>query len=98
MYSPFFNEEYQFHVPRDFSKLTFYLCEPGLHKDSRLGKVSIFYDELRANSGKEEQWYPLQHVDVDSEVQGKIHLTLDVEEIQVTEGDCTQTQYLLTVK
>lgn len=68
-FSPFFGEEYSFRAPRDFSKLSFYLCEPGLHKDSQLGKVSISHDHLKANGLQEEQWYPLQHIDSDSEVQ-----------------------------
>lgn len=56
-------------MPREFSKLTFYVCEPGLHKDSRLGKVSLLYDVLKAKPMTEEQWYPLQYIDADSEIQ-----------------------------
>ena len=67
--SPFFSEEYSFRVPRDFSKLSFYLCEPGLHKDNQLGKVTFLHDDLQKTPTREETWYPLQHIDADSEVQ-----------------------------
>lgn len=60
-------------MPRDFSSLTFYLCEPGLHKDNRLGKVSIRHDKLKVSpTVTDELWYRLQHVDADSEVQVRI--------------------------
>ena len=115
-FSPFFSEDYSFRVPRDFSKLSFYLCEPGLHKDSQFGKLSILHDDLKANGTREEQWYPIQHIDADSEVQvctnslgvpyttdylhhqGKIHLSLTIEEIEVNEGDSKQTHQMLTIK
>lgn len=67
--SPYFGEEYSFRVPRYFRRLSFYLCEPGLHRDSRLGKVSISHDELKANPVREETWYPICPIDADSEVQ-----------------------------
>lgn len=69
LFSPFYSEEYTFRIPRDFSRLSFYICEPGLHKDCQFGKVSILHDELKANGTREEEWYPLQHIDADSEVQ-----------------------------
>ncbi len=69
LFSPFFGEDYSFRVPRVFSKLTFYLCEPGLHKDSRLGKVSLLCDDLKTSPSMEEKWYPLELIDADSEVQ-----------------------------
>lgn len=74
--SPFYSEECSFRVPRDFSQLSFYLCEPGIHRDNQLGKVSILHDELKANSLREEQWYPLQHIDADSEVQVRANFVL----------------------
>ena len=69
LFSPFFGEEYSFRVPRDFTKLTYYVCEPGLHKDSRLGKLSLLHDDLKTSPTMEEQWYPLEYIDADSEVQ-----------------------------
>lgn len=115
-FSPFFSEEHSFRVPRDFSRLSFYICELGLHKESQFGKVSILHDELKTSGTWEEQWYPLQHIDADSEVQvrysvrdppglyvsmhpqGKLHLALSVEGIEVTEGDDKQTQQMLTIR
>lgn len=75
LFSPFFGEEYSFRVPRDFTKLTFYACEPGLHKDSRLGKLSLLRDDLKTSPCMEEKWYPLEYIDADSEVQVS-HLNL----------------------
>lgn len=69
LFSPYFSEDYSFRVPRDFSRLSFYVCEPGLHKDGQFGKVSIPHHELTAIGTRDEQWYPLQHIDADSEVQ-----------------------------
>ena len=63
-------------MPRDFSKLTFYICEPGLHKDSKLGKVAIFREDLKTNPTREESWFPLQYIDADSEVQVVIKLVV----------------------
>ena len=67
--SPFFGEDYSFRVPRDFSRLSFCLCEPGLHRDNYLGKVTITYQELINSPMKHEQWRPLQQMDNDTEVQ-----------------------------
>ena len=67
--SPFFGEEYNFRVPRDFQRLTFYVCEPGLRCDSRLGKVAIAHEELLSDPTREEQWYGIRPIDADSEVQ-----------------------------
>ena len=67
--SPFFGEEYNFRVPRDFQRLTFYVCEPGLRCDSHLGKVAIAHEELLSNPTREEQWYGIRPIDADSEVQ-----------------------------
>ncbi len=51
------------------------MCEPGLHKDSRLGKVSIREDELKMDTYcKDEQWFPLQQITPDTEVQVDIHV------------------------
>ena len=55
-------------MPRPFSRITFGLWEPGL-KDSSLGKVSIFLEDLQAAPVRDQQWYPLLPVDADSEVQ-----------------------------
>ena len=67
--SPFFGEEYRFRVPREFQRLTFYLCEPGLRCDSKIGKVAISKGELRSAPSRDEQWYSIRPIDADSEVQ-----------------------------
>ena len=73
--SPYFGEEYSFRVPRDFRRLSFYVCEPGLHRDSRLGKISISHSDLKAHSVREESWYPILPIEPDSEVQVIIVVT-----------------------
>ena len=70
--SPFFGEEFSFRAPREFQRLTFYLCEPGLCSDSRLGKVAISHDELQSTPSKEEEWYSIRPIDADSEVQVRV--------------------------
>lgn len=68
--SPFFGEEYQFSVPRDFQHLSFYLCEnSSLTWDTTLGKVAIPHDDLKADPMREDLWYPIVPLDPDSEVQ-----------------------------
>lgn len=67
--SPFFGEEYSFRIPREFQWLTFYLCEPGLCSDSRLGKVAIAHHALFTSPSRDEQWYNIRPIDADSEVQ-----------------------------
>ena len=67
--SPFFGEEYRFRVPRDFQRLSFYLCEPGLRIDSRLGKVAISHRELQVSPSSDEVWHSIRPIDADSEVQ-----------------------------
>ena len=68
--SPFYGEEYQFSVPRSFRHLSFYVCESSsLTKDTTLGKVSVNYEELKADPNREDRWYPIKPIDPDSEVQ-----------------------------
>ena len=62
------------------------MCEPGLHKDNRLGKVSLLCDNLKAKSMTEEQWYPLQYIDADSEVQVDPHLLCSLPDVVLSLG------------
>lgn len=95
--SPFFAEEYNFHVPRDYRQLCFYVCDHdifGLVRETRLGKVAISKADLVAGAVTEEKWYPILPIDPDSEVQGKIQLSISVVE-KLVEGE---TQHVLCIR
>ncbi|KAK2538309.1 Rasa2 [Columba guinea] len=69
--SPYFGEEFYFEIPRPFQWLSFYMYDKSvLQKDLRIGKVSIKKEDLCNYTGK-ENWFMLQPVDSNSEVQQK---------------------------
>jgi hypothetical protein len=96
--SPFFGEEFGFQVPREFRQLTFYVmvndCLP-LSRDLKLGRVAIDKEALVKGEAAEDKWYPVLPIDLDSEVQGKVHLSFSYREKLVDDG---QTYYELSVK
>uniref|UniRef100_A0A8C3URA3 RAS p21 protein activator 2 n=1 Tax=Catharus ustulatus TaxID=91951 RepID=A0A8C3URA3_CATUS len=72
--SPYFGEEFYFEIPRTFQWLSFYIYDKSvLQKDLRIGKVSIKKEDLCNYTGK-ENWFMLQPVDSNSEVQVTIEL------------------------
>ncbi|XP_073255503.1 ras GTPase-activating protein 3-like [Porites lutea] len=72
---PFFGEDVHFEVPRDFQTLSFYLFDTDLiGKDTVLGKVAI--KRGCVHSYHSDTWFPLVHVEPDTEVQGRIHLEI----------------------
>jgi Ca2+-dependent lipid-binding protein len=95
--SPFFGEEFGFLVPRDFRQLSFCVmandCLP-LSRDVKIGKVAIHKDALITGEAKEDKWYRLQPIDLDSEVQGTVHLSFSYRE-KFEDG---QTHFELSVK
>ena len=80
--SPFFAEEFHFEVPRRFRHLAFYVCDkenktgPG----KALGKVAIRREDLNKYNGK-DHWMPVYAVNEDSEVEGKIHLSIKIDHV-----------------
>uniref|UniRef100_A0A8C6LKS8 RAS p21 protein activator 2 n=1 Tax=Nothobranchius furzeri TaxID=105023 RepID=A0A8C6LKS8_NOTFU len=67
--SPFYGEDFYFEIPRPFQCLSFYVCTKGVfQRDLPVGKVSIRKDDLGKYNGK-ENWFSLQPVDPNSEVQ-----------------------------
>ena len=80
--SPFFAEEFHFEVPRRFRVLAFYVCD----KESKsaagksLGKVAIKREDLHKYSGK-DHWMPICPVDEDSEVEGKMHVSIKIDHV-----------------
>uniref|UniRef100_A0A8D2PEK4 RAS p21 protein activator 2 n=1 Tax=Zosterops lateralis melanops TaxID=1220523 RepID=A0A8D2PEK4_ZOSLA len=88
--SPYFGEEFYFEIPRTFQSLSFYIYDKSvLQKDLRIGKVSIKKEDLCNYTGK-ENWFMLQPVDSNSEVQGKVHLELKLNELITDNGSVCQ--------
>ena len=70
IFSPFFGEEFQFNIPRDFRFISFYIHDRdrSMKTNKVIGKVSVQKEALNECRGK-DQWYSLKAVDADSEVQ-----------------------------
>ncbi|XP_031999328.1 ras GTPase-activating protein 2 isoform X1 [Hylobates moloch] len=95
--SPFFSEEFYFEIPRTFQYLSFYVYDKNvLQRDLRIGKVAIKKEDLCNHSGK-ETWFSLQPVDSNSEVQGKVHLELKLNEL-ITENGTVCQQLVVHIK
>ncbi|GBP41480.1 GTPase-activating protein [Eumeta japonica] len=79
--NPFFGEEFQFEVPRRFRYLSIYVFDRDKHlrQDKVLGKVAIKREDLHPYNNK-DHWFALRPVDADSEVQGKVHIELTLED------------------
>ncbi|XP_077204900.1 ras GTPase-activating protein 2 isoform X2 [Paroedura picta] len=88
--SPFFGEEFYFEIPRTFQFLSFYIYDKSvIQRDLRIGKVAIKKEDLSRYAGK-EPWFMLQPVDSNSEVQGKVHLELKLNELITDNGSVCQ--------
>uniref|UniRef100_A0A8C8DLF6 RAS p21 protein activator 2 n=1 Tax=Oryzias sinensis TaxID=183150 RepID=A0A8C8DLF6_9TELE len=88
--SPFYGEDFYFEIPRPFQFLSFYVYAKGVfQRDLPVGKVSIRKDDLCKYSGK-EHWFSLQPVDPNSEVQGKVHLEMRLNEVITENGSIGQ--------
>ncbi|NWJ07655.1 RASL2 protein, partial [Crypturellus undulatus] len=84
--SPFWGEEYEVHLQPSFHNVSFYVMdEDALSRDDVIGKVSITRDTLAEHPKGFSGWMSLSEVDPDEEVQGEIHLR-----IQVLPGDAGQ--------
>ncbi|XP_026988385.1 ras GTPase-activating protein 2 isoform X2 [Tachysurus fulvidraco] len=79
--SPFYGEDFYFEIPRPFQCLSFYAyAKTMFQRELTIGKVALRKEELCNYSGK-EHWFPLQPVDPNSEVQGKVHLEMKLNEV-----------------
>ncbi|XP_053316538.1 ras GTPase-activating protein 2 [Spea bombifrons] len=88
--NPFYGEDFYFEIPRTFHSLSFYIYDKSLlQRDLRIGKVAIKKDDLYRYNGK-EPWFPLQPIDSNSEVQGKVHLELKLNELITDNGSVQQ--------
>ncbi|KAM4771515.1 ras GTPase-activating protein 2 [Rhinophrynus dorsalis] len=88
--TPFYGEDFYFEIPRTFHNLSFYIYDKNvLQRDLRIGKVALKKDDLWRYTGK-ETWFPLQPIDSNSEVQGKVHLELKLNELITENGSVQQ--------
>ncbi|XP_061924244.1 ras GTPase-activating protein 2 [Entelurus aequoreus] len=88
--SPFYGEDFYFEIPRFFQCLSFYIYAKSVfQRDLPVGKVSIRKDDLCEYKGK-EHWFSLQPVDPNSEVQGKVHLEMRLNEVITENGSVGQ--------
>ncbi|XP_051891710.1 ras GTPase-activating protein 4 [Pristis pectinata] len=77
--SPFWGEEYNVHLPSTFHSISFYVMdEDAISRDDVIGKVSIAKDVLTANPKGVDSWMSLSEIDPDEEVQGEIHLRIEI--------------------
>uniref|UniRef100_A0A3Q2HY74 RAS p21 protein activator 4 n=1 Tax=Equus caballus TaxID=9796 RepID=A0A3Q2HY74_HORSE len=76
---PFWGEEYQVYLSPSFHAVAFYVMdEDALSRDDVIGKVCLTRDILAAHPKGFSGWAHLAEVDPDEEVQGEIHLRLEV--------------------
>uniref|UniRef100_A0A8C6YB68 RAS p21 protein activator 3 n=1 Tax=Naja naja TaxID=35670 RepID=A0A8C6YB68_NAJNA len=83
---PFYGEDFYCEIPRSFRHLSFYIFDRDVfRRDSIIGKVAILKEDLQEYHNR-DTWFQLQHVDADSEVQGKVHLELRLSEVITDTG------------
>ena len=58
-----------FQLPREFRNLSFYVCDAGGIRDTRIGKVAISKELLVKDGITEDTWIPIRAIDADTEVQ-----------------------------
>ncbi|XP_051491882.1 ras GTPase-activating protein 4-like isoform X3 [Apus apus] len=78
--SPFWGEEYEVHLQPTFHSVSIYvLDEDALSRDDVIGKVCITREMLAEHPKGYSGWMSLSEVDPDEEVQGEIHLRVEVQ-------------------
>uniref|UniRef100_F6UWS6 Ras GTPase-activating protein 4 n=1 Tax=Monodelphis domestica TaxID=13616 RepID=F6UWS6_MONDO len=77
--SPFWGEEYKVHLPPTFHSVSFYVMdEDALSRDDVIGKVCLTRDVLVEHPKGYSGWLHLKEIDPDEEVQGEIHLQMEI--------------------
>ncbi|XP_065104401.1 rasGAP-activating-like protein 1 [Paramisgurnus dabryanus] len=77
--NPFWGEEYSLHLPTGFHSLTFYVMdEDTIGHDDVIGKISLNKEMITAQPKGLDNWLNLTRVDPDEEVQGELHLALEL--------------------
>ncbi|XP_068512256.1 ras GTPase-activating protein 4-like isoform X1 [Anas acuta] len=77
--SPFWGEEYEVHLQPTFHSVSIYVMdEDALSRDDVIGKVCITRAMLAEHPKGYSGWVSLSEVDPDEEVQGEIHLCVEL--------------------
>ncbi|KAE8624885.1 hypothetical protein XENTR_v10006080 [Xenopus tropicalis] len=77
--SPFWGEEYKVHLPPNFHSVSFYVMdEDALSRDDVIGKVCLTRNVLAEHPKGYNGWMNLTEIDPDEEVQGEIHLKIEI--------------------
>uniref|UniRef100_A0A8C3CTD4 Ras GTPase-activating protein 4 n=1 Tax=Cairina moschata TaxID=8855 RepID=A0A8C3CTD4_CAIMO len=77
--SPFWGEEYEVHLQPSFHSVSIYVMdEDALSRDDVIGKVCITRAMLAEHPKGYSGWVSLSEVDPDEEVQGEIHLCVEL--------------------
>ncbi|XP_029115564.1 rasGAP-activating-like protein 1 [Scleropages formosus] len=78
--NPFWGEEFTLHLPMGFHTLSFYVMdEDTISHDDVIGKISLSKEAIASQSKGLDSWLNLRRVDPDEEVQGEIHLELELQ-------------------
>ncbi|XP_049619998.1 rasGAP-activating-like protein 1 isoform X2 [Syngnathus scovelli] len=77
--NPFWGEEYTLHLPMGFHSLSFHVMdEDTIGHDDVIGKICLTKEAIGSQAKVLDSWMNLTRVDPDEEVQGEIHLTLQL--------------------
>ncbi|KAM8886517.1 rasGAP-activating-like protein 1 isoform 3-T3 [Spinachia spinachia] len=77
--SPFWGEEYTLHLPMGFHSLSFHVMdEDTIGHDDVIGKITLSKEAIGSQAKGLDCWLNLTKVDPDEEVQGEIHLSLQL--------------------
>ncbi|XP_077456370.1 RAS protein activator like 1 [Stigmatopora argus] len=77
--NPFWGEEYTLHLPTGFHSLSFHVMdEDTFGHDDVIGKISLTKEAIGSQTKVLDSWINLTRVNPDEEVQGEIHLTLQL--------------------
>ncbi|XP_061585899.1 rasGAP-activating-like protein 1 isoform X1 [Cololabis saira] len=77
--NPFWGEEYTLHLPMGFHSLSFHVMdEDTIGHDDVIGKITLSKEVIGSQAKGLDSWVNLTRVDPDEEVQGEIHLSLQL--------------------
>ncbi|KAF7199872.1 rasGAP-activating-like protein 1 isoform X2 [Nothobranchius furzeri] len=77
--NPFWGEEYTLHLPMGFHTLSFLVMdEDTIGHDDVIGKITLGKEIIGSQAKGIDSWLNLTRVDPDEEVQGEIHLSLEL--------------------
>uniref|UniRef100_A0A3Q1KA82 Uncharacterized protein n=1 Tax=Anabas testudineus TaxID=64144 RepID=A0A3Q1KA82_ANATE len=77
--NPFWGEEYTLHLPMGFHSLSFHVMdEDTIGHDDVIGKITLSKESIGSQAKGLDSWMNLTRVDPDEEVQGEIHLSLEL--------------------